>query len=109
MPSHDSSPTLNTHSRYLHPRIVELAERLLATVPAGLDTCLFTTSGTEANELAWRMATAHTGGNAAIVAEHAYHGSSTWMADLSSERVARRLPTGPRRHLRCATAGDGRH
>ena len=74
---------LNTHSRYLHPRIVELAERLLATVPAGLDTCLFTTSGTEANELAWRMATAHTGGNAAVVAEHAYHGSSTWMADLS--------------------------
>ena len=74
---------LNTHSRYLHPRIVELAERLLATVPAGLDTCLFTTSGTEANELAWRMATAHTGGNAAVVAEHAYHGSSAWMADLS--------------------------
>jgi 4-aminobutyrate aminotransferase-like enzyme/Ser/Thr protein kinase RdoA (MazF antagonist) len=75
---------LNTHSRYLHPLIVELSERLLATVPAGLDTCLFTTSGTEANELVWRMATAHTGGNAAIIAEHAYHGSSTWMADLSS-------------------------
>ncbi|MEV6492563.1 aminotransferase class III-fold pyridoxal phosphate-dependent enzyme [Actinoplanes sp. NPDC051633] len=75
---------LNTHSRYLHPRIVELAERLLATMPAGLDTCLFTTSGTEANDLAWRMATAHTGGHAAIIAEHAYHGSSKWMADLSS-------------------------
>jgi 4-aminobutyrate aminotransferase-like enzyme len=75
---------LNTHSRYLHEGIVELAERLLATMPAGLDTCLFTTSGTEANDLAWRMATAHTGGNAAVVAEHAYHGSSHWMADLSS-------------------------
>ena len=74
---------LNTHSRYLHPRIVELAERLLATVPDGLDTCLFTTSGTEANDLAWRLATAHTGGDAAIVAEYAYHGSSKWMADLS--------------------------
>jgi 4-aminobutyrate aminotransferase-like enzyme len=75
---------LNTHSRYLHDGIVELAERLLATMPASLDTCLFTTSGTEANELAWRMATAYTGGNAAIIAEHAYHGSTKWMADLSS-------------------------
>ncbi len=75
---------LNTHSRYLHDGIVELAERLLATMPGSLDTCLFTTSGTEANELAWRMATAYTGGNAAIIAEHAYHGSTKWMADLSS-------------------------
>ncbi|HKD96187.1 MAG TPA: aminotransferase class III-fold pyridoxal phosphate-dependent enzyme [Micromonosporaceae bacterium] len=75
---------VNTHSRYLHNGIVELAERLLATMPDGLDTILFTTSGTEANELAWRMATAYTGGNAAVVAEHAYHGSTRWMADLSS-------------------------
>ncbi len=75
---------LNTHSRYLHHGIVELAERLLATMPEPLDTCLFTTSGTEANELGWRMATAYTGGNAAVIAEHAYHGSTRWMADLSS-------------------------
>ncbi|MDN5804234.1 MAG: aminotransferase class III-fold pyridoxal phosphate-dependent enzyme, partial [Microlunatus sp.] len=75
--------TLNTHSRYLHPAAVELAERLLATVPDELDTCLFTTSGTEANDLAWRLATAYTGGTGAVVAEHAYHGSSKWLADLS--------------------------
>lgn len=75
---------LNTHSRYLHPRVVELAERILATMPAGLDTCLFTTSGSEANELAWRMASAYTGGRGAIVAEHAYHGATAWLADLSS-------------------------
>jgi 4-aminobutyrate aminotransferase-like enzyme/Ser/Thr protein kinase RdoA (MazF antagonist) len=75
---------LNTHSRYLHSGIVELAERILATMPDSLDTILFTTSGTEANELAWRMATACTGGNAAVIAEHAYHGSSKWLADLSS-------------------------
>jgi Ser/Thr protein kinase RdoA (MazF antagonist) len=75
---------LNTHSRYLHPGIVELAERILATMPAGLDTCLFTTSGTEANELAWRLATEYTGGTAAVIAEHAYHGTTKWMADLSS-------------------------
>jgi 4-aminobutyrate aminotransferase-like enzyme/Ser/Thr protein kinase RdoA (MazF antagonist) len=75
---------VNTHSRYLHTGIVELAERLLATMPAELDTCLFTTSGTEANELAWRLATAYSGGSGAIIAEHAYHGSSKWFADLSS-------------------------
>ncbi|KIF79537.1 hypothetical protein QR77_37520 [Streptomyces sp. 150FB] len=76
--------TLNTHSRYLHSGIVGLAERILETMPPGLDTCLFTTSGTEANELAWRLATEYTGGDAAIVAEHAFHGSSKLMADLSS-------------------------
>jgi 4-aminobutyrate aminotransferase-like enzyme/Ser/Thr protein kinase RdoA (MazF antagonist) len=75
---------VNTHSRYLHRRIVELAERILATMPDSLDTILFTTSGSEANELAWRMATACTGGDAAIIAEHAYHGTSKWLADLSS-------------------------
>ncbi|QUQ72452.1 aminotransferase class III-fold pyridoxal phosphate-dependent enzyme [Kutzneria sp. CA-103260] len=75
---------LNTHSRYLHAGIVTLAERILATMPPGLDTCLFTTSGTEANELAWRLATEFTGGDGAIIAEHAYHGASKWMADLSS-------------------------
>ena len=74
---------LNTHSRYLHPNVVELAERLITTMPPGLDTCLFTTSGTESNELAWRLATEYTGNTAAIVAEQAYHGSSKWFADLS--------------------------
>ena len=75
---------LNTHSRYLHSGVVELAERLVATLPAELDSCLFTPSGTEANELAWRFATEYTGGDGAIIVEHAYHGSTKWMADLSS-------------------------
>ena len=76
--------SLNTHSRYLHAGIVDLAERILATMPAPLDTILFTTSGTEANELAWRLATEYTGATAAVIAEHAYHGASKWLADLSS-------------------------
>ena len=75
---------LNTHSRYLHPEVVELAERLVATMPPGLDTVLFTTSGTEANELAWRLATEATGGTGALIVEHSYHGTTRWMADLSS-------------------------
>ncbi len=74
---------LNTHSRYLHPEVVELAERIAATMPGELDTVLFTTSGTEANELAWRLATEWTGGTGALVVEHGYHGTTRWMADLS--------------------------
>ncbi|HHU10997.1 MAG TPA: aminotransferase class III-fold pyridoxal phosphate-dependent enzyme [Intrasporangiaceae bacterium] len=74
---------LNTHSRYLHPLVVDLAERLVATMPEPIDTCLFTTSGTEANDLAWRMASAFTGGTGAITADLAYHGASAWGTDLS--------------------------
>jgi len=75
--------TFNSHSRYLHPEAVRLAERLLASAPPGLDTCLFTTSGSEANELAWRLAVAVTGGDAAIVVENAYHGVTSRLTDLT--------------------------
>ncbi len=84
---------LHTHSRYLHPNVIALAERLVASMPpgSGLDTCLFTTSGTEANELAWRLAveyhreaTTPGGRPGAIVGSNAYHGSSRQLADLSS-------------------------
>jgi 4-aminobutyrate aminotransferase-like enzyme/Ser/Thr protein kinase RdoA (MazF antagonist) len=75
--------TLNTNSRYLHPSIVELAERLLATMPEGLDTCVFVTSGSEAVDLAWRMARAATGRGGTIIAEWAYHGISTRTYDFS--------------------------
>ena len=75
---------LNVNSRYLHPNIVELAERITASMPAHLDTCVFANSGTEANDLAWRMAMACTGGSGAIVAEWAYHGISAAVVDFSS-------------------------
>ena len=51
------SRLVNTHLRYLHPKAIELAERLVATCPTGLDTVLFVNSGSEANDLAWRLAT----------------------------------------------------
>ena len=55
---------LNTNLRYLHESAIELAERLIATCPPGLDTVLFVNSGSEANDLAWRIATTATGGAA---------------------------------------------
>lgn len=78
---------LNTHSRYLYEPLVELAERLTATMPAGsgLDTVLLVNSGSEANDLAWRIATALTGHAGAIVTSYAYHGVTAAIADTSPE------------------------
>jgi 4-aminobutyrate aminotransferase-like enzyme/Ser/Thr protein kinase RdoA (MazF antagonist) len=74
---------LNTNTRYLHENVVVLAERLVATMPAGPDTVMFVNSGSEANDLAWRLATTATGGDAALVTEWAYHGVTAAIADFS--------------------------
>lgn len=83
---------LNTHARYLYEPLVELAERLAATMPpdTGLDTVMLVNSGSEANELAWRLATTVSGNAGAIVTDHAYHGVTAAIADLSPEE----WPTG---------------
>lgn len=75
---------LNLNSRYLHPNVVELAERLTASMPDGLDTCVFANSGSEANDLAWRMARVVTGRGGAVVADLAYHGVSEATAAFST-------------------------
>jgi len=78
---------LNTHSRYLYEPLVELAERLVATMPpeTGLDAVMLVNSGSEANDLAWRLATTATGHRGAIVTGFAYHGVTTAIADFSPE------------------------
>jgi len=78
---------LATNMRYLHHEVVELAERIVETMPAGsgLDTVLFVNSGSEANDLAWRIALAWTGGTGAIVTDYAYHGITDAIAGLSPE------------------------
>jgi 4-aminobutyrate aminotransferase-like enzyme/Ser/Thr protein kinase RdoA (MazF antagonist) len=97
--------TLNTHARYLYEPLVELAERLVASMPpeAGLDTVMLVNSGSEANDIAWRIATAAAGRRGAIVTNHAYHGVTEATADLSPEEwppghrpvhVARIAPPG---------------
>ncbi len=78
---------LNTHARYLYEPLIELGERLAASMPpgSGLDTVMLVNSGSEANELAWRLALAATGRRGAIVTDHAYHGVTTAIAELSPE------------------------
>ncbi|MDH4334557.1 MAG: aminotransferase class III-fold pyridoxal phosphate-dependent enzyme [Chloroflexota bacterium] len=75
--------TLNTNTRYLHEAAIELAERLVATMPEGLDTVMFVNSGSEATDLAWRLATIVSGATGGIVSDWAYHGVSAAIADLS--------------------------
>jgi 4-aminobutyrate aminotransferase-like enzyme len=65
---------LNTNTRYLHGSIVDYARRLAATLPDPLHVCFFVNSGSEANDLALRLAVAHTGREDVIVLDHAYHG-----------------------------------
>jgi 4-aminobutyrate aminotransferase-like enzyme/Ser/Thr protein kinase RdoA (MazF antagonist) len=83
--------TLNTHARYLYGPLIELAERLAASMPpeSGLDTVMLVNSGSEANDIAWRFAKAFTGRRGAIVTEHAYHGVTEAIADLSPEEWPR--------------------
>jgi 4-aminobutyrate aminotransferase-like enzyme len=74
---------LNTNTRYLHPAIVDYAKRLLDTFPEELSVCYFVCTGTEANELALRMARQFTRRRSVIVVDGAYHGNSSSLVELS--------------------------
>lgn len=74
---------LNTNTRYLHELLVEYSERLVATLPDELSVVYLVNSGSEANELALRMARAHTSRNDCIVVDCAYHGNTSAMIGLS--------------------------
>ncbi|XP_015929901.1 ethanolamine-phosphate phospho-lyase isoform X2 [Parasteatoda tepidariorum] len=74
---------LCTNSRYLHDNIVIYAQKLLATFPPKLNVCYFVNSGSEANDLALRLARAHTGHEDVIVLDGAYHGNLSTSTDMS--------------------------
>src|ERR1041385_6286211 len=74
---------LNTNTRYLSELILEYAEKLTAKLPDPLSVCYFVNSGSEANELALRLARAHTNARDLIVLDHAYHGNTTTLIDIS--------------------------
>ncbi|CAN5668255.1 aminotransferase class III-fold pyridoxal phosphate-dependent enzyme [soil metagenome] len=74
---------LNTNTRYLHESLERYAERLVSTLPPPLRVCYFVNSGTEANELALRLARAYTGRQDVMVLDAGYHGHSTSMIDVS--------------------------
>ncbi len=79
---------LNTNTRYLHDNITRYAERLLKKFPAPLSVCYFLNSASEANELALRLARAKTRRDHTIVLEHAYHGNTNALIDISPYKFA---------------------
>jgi len=83
----EQAARLNTHTRYLDAASVAYAEDLLGTLPAHLSNVMFTCTGSEANDLALRIAKIATGGTGVIVSWNAYHGVTTEIAGISPSLV----------------------
>ena len=79
----EQAATLNTHTRYLSAGLIDYAEDLLGTLPAEIANVMFTCTGSEANDLALRIAKNATGGTGVIVTSNAYHGVTTEVAAIS--------------------------
>ena len=97
---------LNTNSLYLHDNIVDYAERLTARLPEPLSVCFFVNSGSEANELALRLARSYTGRQAVVVQDHAYHGHSSSLIDMSPYKFDRKGGAGQQDWVRKASLPD---
>jgi 4-aminobutyrate aminotransferase-like enzyme len=104
--------TLNTHTRYLTAGLVDYAERLLATHAVEAGQAMFTCTGSEANDLALRIARHRTGGTGVIVTANAYHGVTAAVAELSPSlgiplgRHVRTVPAPPRAQDVAAAIAD---
>jgi 4-aminobutyrate aminotransferase-like enzyme/Ser/Thr protein kinase RdoA (MazF antagonist) len=101
---------LNTNTRYLHDLIVTYARRLTATLPDPLSVVFLVNSGSEANDLALRLARAHTGAREVLVLDHAYHGNLGSLVEISPYKFDGPGGTGRPDHVRVArlprSAGD---
>lgn len=92
---------LNTNTRYVFTQLMDFAERLTSKLPSHLEVCAFVNSGSEAVDLAWRMATKVTGRRGGIVMENAYHG---WTEAVFALSPAEGGPLAP--HVRTLMAPD---
>ena len=106
------SRVLNTNTRYLHGEIVGLAEELLSHLPAPLEVVFPVSSGSEANELALRMARRHTGRRGVVCLEGGYHGNTGGLVEVSHYKFAGPGGAGPGDGVATAAMPDtyrGRH
>ena len=79
--------TLNTHTRYLHDTILDYIDRLTATTHDSLDTAILTCTGSEANDIALRMAEGVTGKRGIIATDATYHGNTSLVSQLSKSNT----------------------
>lgn len=80
---HEQMQKLNTHTRYLHEGILDYTDDLLSTMPIELDKAMYMCTGSEANDLAIRVARAVSGGEGIIASREAYHGTSDLTSGVS--------------------------
>jgi 4-aminobutyrate aminotransferase-like enzyme/Ser/Thr protein kinase RdoA (MazF antagonist) len=98
---------LNTNTRYLHDNILEYALRLKEKLPDPLSVFFFVSSGSEANDLALRLARTHTRRRDTIVIEGAYHGNLTSLIEISPYKFDGPGGEGPPAHVRKVPSPDG--
>lgn len=98
--------TLNTNTRYLHDAIVTYGRRLAAMLPDPLSVVFLVNSGSEANDLALRLARAHTRRRETLVLEHAYHGTLSSLIEISPYKFAGPGGAGPGDHVRVCALPD---
>lgn len=99
----DQAARLNIHTRYLNDRVIDYSEQLLATFAPGLDRVHYGNSGSEANELAIRIARQQTGAVGMIVSDFSYHGTTITLAELTTG-LQTREPLAP--HIRALRIPD---
>ncbi|KAJ8948390.1 hypothetical protein NQ314_008430 [Rhamnusium bicolor] len=102
----DQMTTLNTNNRFLHDNIVLCAKRITSTMPENLKVCFFVNSGSEANDLALRLAQTYTGNKDMIALEHAYHGHLTSLIDISHYKFNLPGGVGQKEHVHVASLPD---
>ncbi len=97
---------LNTNTRFLHDNLAEYTRRLADTMPGELSVCFLVCSGTEANDLALRLAEAATSRREAIVVQHAYHGHSPALIPLGTYKCEGPGGRGLAEHARAVPLPD---
>ncbi|MEM7343270.1 MAG: aminotransferase class III-fold pyridoxal phosphate-dependent enzyme [Chloroflexota bacterium] len=95
---------LNTNTRYIYRAILDYAERLTGYFDGDLSVCLFVNSGSEANDIAWRIAQFMTGQRGALVMDYAYHGITEAITHLSPEELPAEVEMAP--HVQTLRAPD---
>jgi 4-aminobutyrate aminotransferase-like enzyme/Ser/Thr protein kinase RdoA (MazF antagonist) len=100
---------LNTNTRYLHEHLVEYAGRLAGLLPPPLTVVYLVSSGSEANELALRIARAHTGRDGVVVMDHAYHGNTNALVDISPYKFNGPGGRGKPAHVQVVAMGERFH
>ncbi len=108
----DQVRLLSTNTRYISEGLPDYAERLLTRFPAALDTCFLVSSGSEANEVALRLARQFTGADDVLVSESGYHGITQTCIDISHYKFARPGGAGQKEWVHVIDVPDtyrGRH